>query len=156
MAGENWIHAYYQDIKDGSVTVGRWVQLLYEYIVRGLEEKRFFFDQKKANNAIEWIEKHTFHTEGPLAPGPFLLQLWQKALISCIFGVVDEAGHRQFREVMLIVARKNGKSLFAAAIARYMWKQDGYGTRVFTLAPKLEQAEIIYNNVWVMTTLDPE
>ena len=84
------------------------------------------------------------------------MQPWQKALISCMFGIVDEAGHRQFREVMLIVARKNGKSLFAAAIARYMWKQDGYGTRVFTLAPKLEQAEIIYNNVWVMTTLDPE
>ena len=156
MCGDNYIYAYYQDIKDGSVVVGRWVSLLYEAIVRGLEEKRFFYDPKKANNAIEWIEKHTFHTEGPKAPGPFLLELWQKALVACMFGIVDEAGHRQFREVMLIVARKNGKSLFAAAIARYMWKQDGFGARVYTLAPKLEQAEIIYNSVWVMTQLDPE
>ena len=156
MAGENWIYAYYQRIKDGSIIVGRWVRLLYEKIVTDLQENRLIFDQKKANNAIEWIEKHCFHTEGPKAPGPFLLELWQKALVSCMFGIVDEAGHRQYREVMLIVARKNGKSLFAAAIARYMWKQDGYGARVFTLAPKLEQAEIIYNNVWVMTTLDPE
>ena len=156
MAGENWIHAYYQKIKDGSVTVGRWVRLLYENIERGLEENRFFYDQKKAGQAIEWIEKHTFHTEGPKAPGPFILELWQKALVSCMFGIVDEAGHRQFREVMLIVARKNGKSLFAAAIARYMWKQDGFGARVYTMAPKLDQAEIIYNSVWVMTQLDPE
>ena len=156
MAGENWIYAYYQRIKDGSAVVGRWVRLLYEKINTDLQEGRLIFDQKKANNAIEWIEKHCFHTEGPKAPGPFLLELWQKALVSCMFGIVDEAGHRQYREVMLIVARKNGKSLFAAAIARYMWKQDGYGARVFTLAPKLEQAEIIYNNVWVMTTLDPE
>ena len=156
MAGENWIHAYYQGIKNGSITVGRWVRLLYENIERGLEEGHFFYDQKKANHAIEWIEKHAFHTEGPKAPGPFILELWQKALVSCMFGIVDEAGHRQFREVMLIVARKNGKSLFAAAIARYMWKQDGFGARVYTMAPKLDQAEIIYNSVWVMTQLDPE
>ena len=156
MKGESYIHAYYQDIIDGSVVVGRWVRLLYEYIIHGLEEKRFFFDPKKANNAIEWIEAHCFHTEGPLAPGPFLLELWQKALLSCMFGIVDGNGNRQFREVVLIVARKNGKSIFAAAIARYIWCTDGFGTKVFTTAPKLEQAEIIYSNIWVMTQLDPE
>lgn len=156
MQGESYIYAYYQDIKDGSVVVGRWIRLLYEYIVRGLEEKLFFYDAKRANAAIDWIEAHCFHTEGPLAPGPFKLELWQKALLSCMFGIVDEKGLRQFREVVLIVARKNGKSLFASAVARYMWTQDGFGTKVFTLAPKLEQAEIIYNNVWIMTELDPE
>lgn len=156
MAAENHIYAYYQAIKNGTVAVGRYVRLLYEIIVKGLEEKRFIFDQAKANNAIEWIEKHCFHTEGPKAPGPLLLELWQKALISCIFGIVDENGLRQWREVLLVVARKNGKSLLTAAIARYIWKMEGFGTRVFTIAPKLEQAEIIYNSVWVMTQLDPE
>ena len=156
MQGESYIWTYYQDIKDGSVVVGRWVRLLYEYIVRGLEEKLFFYDAKKANSAIEWIETHCFHTEGPLAPGPFILEIWQKALVSCMFGIVDENGNRQFREVVLIVARKNGKSLFASAIARYIWTQEGFGTKVFTIAPKLEQAAIIYDNIWVMTQLDPE
>ena len=156
MRGKSYIYAYYQGIKDGTFAVGKWVSLLYEYIVKGIEEKRFFFDAKKANHAIEWIEKHCFHTEGPLAPGPFILELWQKALLSCIFGVVDEKGNRQFREVVLIVARKNGKSLFAAAVARYVWLNEGFGTKVFTTAPKLEQAEIIYSNIWVMTQLDPE
>ena len=156
MDGTSWIYAYYQDIKDGSAVVGRWVRLLYEHIVRGLEEKRFFYNAKKANGAIEWIEKHCFHTEGPLAPGPFELELWQKALVSCIFGIEDEKGLRQFREIVLIVARKNGKSLFASALARYIWTQEGFGTRVFTVAPKLDQAEIIYSNIWVMTQLDPE
>lgn len=156
MRGKSYIYAYYQGIKDGTFAVGKWVSLLYEYIVKGIEEKRFFFDAKKANHAIEWIEKHCFHTEGPLAPGPFILELWQKALLSCMFGVVDEKGNRQFREVVLIVARKNGKSLFAAAVARYVWLNEGFGTKVFTTAPKLEQAEIIYSNIWVMTQLDPE
>lgn len=156
-AGDNHIFAYYQKLKDGSVTAGRFVLLIYDYLVKGLEEKRFFFDQKKANDAINWIESHCFHTEGPLAPGPLLLELWEKALVSAIFGIVDKNGLRQFREILLVVARKNGKSILAAAIAAYEWRVDGgYGSRVFCLAPKLEQADIIYNSVWHMTELDPE
>ena len=157
MKRQNYIYAYYQGIKDGSIVVGRWVRMIYEYLVTGLEQKLFYFDQKKANSAIEWIETHCFHTEGPLAPGPLRLELWQKALISAIFGIVDETGHRQFREVLLVVARKDGKSLLAAAIADYIFRVDGgYGAKVYCLAPKLEQADIIYNNVWQMITLDPE
>ena len=157
MKRKNYIYAYYQGIKDGSIVVGRWVRLIYEYLVKGLEEKAFRFDQKKANAAIEWIETHCFHTEGPLAPGPLKLELWQKAMVSAIFGIVDSSGNRQFREILLVVARKNGKSLLAAAIANYEFRVDGgYGSKVYCLAPKLEQADIIYNNVWHMVTLDPE
>ena len=92
-----------------------------------------------------------------MAPGRFLLELWQKALISAIFGIVDSSGHRQFREVIFIVSRKNGKSLLAAAIADYIFRIDGgYGARVFCVAPKLDQADIIYGNAWQMIRLDPE
>ena len=156
-AAQNWILAYYQSIKNGSETVGKWILLLYDYIVQGLEAKRFYFDQKKANDAIEWIEGHCYHTEGPLAPGPLLLAPWQKSLVSCIFGLVNEDGVRQFSEVLLVVARKQGKSALAAAIAKYNWWIDGgYGARVFTIAPKLDQADIIYNNIWQMCLLEPE
>lgn len=157
MDKDNYIYAYYQKIKNGSVCVGRWIRLIYEYLVRGLEEKRFYFDANEANNAVEWVEQHCFHTEGPKAPGAFTLELWQKAFLSAVFGIVDENGNRQFREVVLIVARKNGKSLFAAAIANYIFRvKGGFGARVYCLAPKLEQADIIYNNVWQMVQLDPE
>lgn len=157
MDKDNFILSYFQKIKDGSVCVGRWVRLLYEYLVKGIESGEFIFDQKKANNAVEWIESHCFHTEGVLAPGNLKLALWQKALVSAIFGIVDETGTRRFREVFLVVARKNGKSLLAAAIAKYTWWVDGgYGSRVYTLAPKLDQAEIIYSDIWQMVLLDPE
>lgn len=154
----NYIRQYYQQIRDGSVTVGRWISSLYEYIVRGIEEKQFVFDQKKANHAIDWIQAHCFHVEGPLAPQPIKLELWQKALISCIFGILDAKTHkRQFREIVLVVARKNGKSLLASSIANYIFQVDGgYGCRVYNIAPKLEQADIIYNNTWAMIQLDPE
>lgn len=157
MTADNYILAYYQRIKDGREPVGRWIEAVYEYLVTGLNEKRFFFDQKKANTAVEWIEKHSFHTEGPLAPGPFLLELWEKAFVSALFGIVDENGTRQFREIFLLIGRKNGKSLLAAAIAKYVWWIDGgYGAKIYNLAPKLDQADIIYNNIWQICLLDPE
>lgn len=154
---DNYILKYYQGIKDESIIVGSWIKLIYEYIVTGLNSGAFKFNKKKADAAIEWIEKHCRHTEGELAPGLMKLELWQKALISCVFGIVDENDKRIFREIVLVVARKNGKSLFASAIANYVFFLDGgYGTRIYCLAPKLDQAEIIYSNIWTQISLDKE
>ena len=154
---DNWIYTYYQGIKNGTYLTGRFVTLLYEYLVKGLQEKQFFFDGNKANSAIDWIESHCFHTEGVLAPGLLKLEVWQKAFLSAIFGIVDENGNRYFREIFLVVARKNGKSLLASAIGNYTWRVDGgFGSRVFCIAPKFDQADIIYNCIWQMVQLDPE
>ena len=156
MVKDNYIWTYYQGIKNGTYTVGQWIERVYEYIVHGLDEKRFFFDQKKANDAIEWIEGHCFHTEGPLAPGNIVLEVWQKAFISCIYGVVDAEGRRQFREILLVVGRKNGKTKLASALGDYEFRSAEYGSRVFCVAPKLDQADLVYNDIWQMVTLDPE
>ena len=156
MSEDNFIYAYYQAIKSGQIIAGKWIHRIYEYIIKGLEEKSFFYDQKKGNGAVDWIESHCYHTEGALAPGNFKLELWQKALVSAIFGIVDSNGLRQFREVCLLVGRKNGKSLLASSIAKYEWMVDGgYGARIYTIAPKLDQADIIYNNIWQQVIVDP-
>ena len=156
MGKDNYIYAYYQGIRNGKYTVGRWIELVYEYIVHGIEGKQFYFDAKKASDAIEWIESHCFHTEGPLAPGNITLELWQKAFLSCIYGVVDADGRRQFREILLVVGRKNGKTKLASAIGDYEFRSAEYGSRVFCIAPKLDQADLVYNDLWQMVTLDPE
>jgi phage terminase large subunit-like protein len=154
---ENYILSYYQGIKDGSQVVGKWIELLYEYIVKGLEEKRFFYDHKKAMKVIEYFEHHVFHVEGAKAPNPIELELWQKAFLSCVYGLVDDQGHRQFREVMLLIARKNGKSLLASGIGKYHFENgEEYGAKIYCLAPKLDQTDIVYNNLWQMVQLDPE
>ena len=157
MGGVNWITEYHNAINDGRIIAGKYIRLLYEYLVAGLDAKWFFYDEEKATKAVEWIEAHCYHTEGPLATRPIVLELWQKAMLSAIFGVVDGDGLRQFKEVLLVVARKNGKSKLGAAIADYIWRvEGGYGSRVFCIAPKLDQADIIYNDIWQMVTLDPE
>lgn len=157
IAADDPIHSYYQGIIDGTFTVGRWIRLVFEYLVNGVDEGRFFFEKERADDAISWIETHGFHTEGPLAPGHLKLELWQKAILSAMYGIRDAKGNRQFREVVLVVARKNGKSAFATAVANYEFRSvGGYGARIYCVAPKLEQADIIYTNLWAMIQLDPE
>ena len=155
---DNWILRYYQQIKDGSVLVGKWILCLYEMIVHKIEAGEYLYDAKKADKAIRWIEKYCHHTEGEQAPGRLTLELWQKALVACMFGLCDpKTGKRQFREVFLVVGRKNGKSLFASAVANYTFFEDGgFGARIYCVAPKLDQADIIYNDIWTMITLEPD
>lgn len=140
----NYIYEYYQAIINGEIVVGRWVRAWYELIIKGLENKSFFYKPKLANRAIKFIENFVHHHEGALAPQLVKLELWQKAFLSVVFGIVDENGLRQFREVDLIVARKNGKTLFASGIAEYMTFCDDYGGRIYFCAPKLEQANLCF------------
>lgn len=157
MKKDNYIYAYYQQIKTGTITVGAWIMRLYEKIIKDLDSKVVFFDKKKADDAIEWMENHAFHVEGSKAPNKIEFELWQKAFLSCVYGLCDENGHLMFREIVLIMARKNGKSLLASAMGKYNWfLQGGYGAKVYVIAPKLDQADIVYNTIWHMTQLDPE
>lgn len=154
---ENYILTYYQKISDGTITVGKWVKLAYEMIIKGLENKSFFYDSKKAHKAINFIEKFAHHHEGALAPQNIKLELWQKALVSAVFGIVDKDGYRQFREVLCVVSRKNGKTLLDASIADYMAFCDGeYGARLYFIAPKLQQASLCYDALYQMIKKEPD
>lgn len=154
----DFILEYHNQIKNGTVTVGNYIKILYDMIQAKRADGSYVFNEQKAMDAVDWFEKHCFHCEGDLAPGNIELELWQKAMLSCVFGLMDPtSGKRQFREIVLIVARKNGKSLISAGIGKYVWYLDGgYGARVYCIAPKLDQADIIYNDIWQMVLLDPD
>lgn len=154
--GANYILEYYQKINDGSIIAGQWIHRLYDLLVKKLESKELFFDAKKAAAAIGYAES-CHHVEGPLAPGLIKLELWQKAFLSCQYGLVDENGEKAFREILLVIARKNGKSVIGSVEGKYNFLKDGgYGARVYNIAPKLDQADIVYNNLWTMITLDED
>lgn len=151
----NYIYEYYQKIKSGEIIVGKWILLIFGYIIKGLEQGKFLFNAKKANKAIRFIESFCHHCEG--RSDLLILELWQKAIVSVIFGIVEKDGTRVFREVVIIMMRKQGKTLFASAIIAYMAYLDGeYGAKVYCLASKLEQANIVYDNFYQMIGKEPE
>ena len=152
----NYILEYYQAIRDGSEPAGRWILAWYEYIVKGLERGSFFYAAKKAKACIVFAENFCRHHEGELAPGLIKLELWQKAFLSVVFGIVDKDGNRQFREIVLIVARKAGKTLMAAIVSAYLAYMDGeYGARIYMAAPKLEQARLCFDAFFQMVQKEP-
>ena len=152
----NYIYEYYQKINDGTIIVGKWVKLVYDIIIDDIKNKKYTYDAKKAKKAILYIEHYCRHHEGELAPQHLKLELWQKALVSCIFGLVDDDGNRHYREIMVIIARKNGKSLLASAISSYMLYLDDYGARVYFVAPKLQQANLCFDALYQMIKKEPE
>ena len=152
----NYIFQYWEAIQNGTVTVGKWIRTIYKILVDGLKSGKWDYDEGKAEKAIKFIENFCHHSEG--RNDLLKLELWQKAIVSAIFGIMDKkTGYRQFREVFIVVARKNGKTLFAAAIAAYMTYIDGeYGAKVYFLAPKLDQAELVYDAFYQIVQADDE
>ena len=139
------------------MVVGKWIRQLYQVITDGIAEGRWFYDERLANNAIGFIQRYCHHYKGVLAPKRLKLSLWQRAAISVIFGIVDETGKRQFREVFWVVGRKQGKTLLAAAIASYMAYAAGeYGSEIYFLAPKLDQADLCYSALEFNVHAEPE
>lgn len=155
----NPIIEYYNKITSGEVKVSQKVRRVYKKLVDDIHDpnSEWEYNPKKANHAIEFIENFCKHSKGKAGGKPFILELWQKAPIAAIFGFVHKIdGTRKYREVMLFVARKNGKSTLGAAIALYMLVADGEpGPEVVSAATKKDQAKIIWSEAKRMVKKSP-
>ena len=104
------------------------------------------YQQSKADHVIDFVQKYCKHSKGALGGQPFELELWQKAIVAAGFGFVHKIDQtRRFRQLLLFVARKNGKSMLGSALALYMLIADSEsGPEVVSAATKREQAKIIW------------
>lgn len=155
----NYIEIYYGKIKSGDAIVSEKVKKLFEHLHDKIHDSgsRYIFDEKKANHAIDFIERYCKHSKGKWAGKPVVLEVWQKAILSALFGFIDKnTGLRQYRELILIVARKNGKSTLSSGIGLYLLMADGEpGSEVYSVATQREQAKIIWNEAVRMVKKSP-
>lgn len=155
MPYRNYIYEYQAKITSGEIIVGKWILAIYKILVEGLEKQDFFFNQKKANKAIKFVENFCHHSKG--RNDLIKLELWQKAILCAMFGIVDDEGVRIFREVFIVIGRKNGKSLFASAVIAYMaYLEPEYGQEIYCLAPKLDQAALVFDGFYQMVQAEEE
>ncbi|WP_425451898.1 terminase large subunit [Paraliobacillus ryukyuensis] len=144
----NPIKKYWQEISKGNIVVNDKIKRVYKKLVNDLEnnESIYEYSEERANHAIDFIEKFCKHSKGKLGGKPFKLELWQKAMTAALFGFVHKTeGTRKYREFILIVARKNGKSAWGSAVALYMLMADGEpGPEVVSAATKKDQAKIVW------------
>lgn len=153
----NYIKEYYDLIKNSKVKVSKKVKKQFEKLIFDLENPgKYHFDLDKANRPIEFVERFCKHSKGKWAGKPVMLDLWQKAILQSIFGFVNENGDRKYRELLIVVARKNGKSTLLSAIALYMLFGDHEGgAQICCVASKKEQAKIVFNEAKNMVAQSP-
>ncbi|MEG0165855.1 terminase large subunit [Anaerorhabdus sp.] len=153
----NYIKEYWKLIDSGKEVVSKKIYKTYKYLNYCIDHQdKYSFSNKRAHHAIDFIEKYCKHSKGKMGGQPFKLELFQKAMISAIFGFVDINGNRQYTEAIFIVAKKNGKSLLASAIGVYMMIADGEaGAEVYAVATKKDQAKIIWQEAKRMIRKSP-
>lgn len=143
----NPILEYYEQIKNGKVTVcdkiRKWYKHLSDKVINPTDG--YHYEAKRGNHIIEFIENYCRHSKGKMGGQLVKLELWEKAWLAATFGFVDDDGIRQYNLSVLIIGKKNGKSLLASAIGLYMLIGDGEpGPEVYAVATKRDQAKIIW------------
>ncbi len=154
----NYIEKYYAEIKNGNIVVSDKVRRTFRHLVDKIQHPgQYVYDDEKAKFVIDFIQTFCRHSKGQWAGKPVILELWQKAITAALFGFVDkDTGLREYRECILIVARKNGKSTWAACIGLFLLIADGEGgPEIYSAATKRDQAKIIWSEAVRMIKKSP-
>lgn len=126
----NPILEYWEQIQTGKTLVDKKVYQQYEEIVRWIKDngyKEWFYSNERANHIIEFAENYCCHSKGKLAGKKVVLELWEKAYLASVYGFIDIEGNRKHQRVVLIVGKKNGKSLLDSIMGLYGLVGDNEG-----------------------------
>ncbi len=137
---------YFQDVIDGKITTSQKVIKLAKKLIDRFDDgyKCWHYDAEKALRPVKFIERFIFISQGKVGKH-LVLEDYELAFIETAFGFVDELGMRQFNEVLLIIARKNGKTELGAAISLYLMTKDGeFAPQLYSVATNKDQASLMY------------
>lgn len=145
---DNYLIQYYQEIKKGNIIVGSELMMQLDFLIDELNNPKFVFDTKPGLARIKFIETFCKHTKSPFNGKPFILELWEKALLQTAYGFkYKDTGLRRFNEVILLVARKNGKTTFIAGIDLAEFFLSSGGTDIVCASNTNDQASILFEEI---------
>lgn len=151
---------YAKMVAEGSIVANKWVKLACQRHLKDLERSKdknypWKFDEEKAWRPIRFVETKCKPSKGNLKK--LVMQPWQHFVVGCMFGWVDKrTGLRRFRESLIFLGRKNGKTTLESGLADYMVGYDGEnGPNVYFLANSQKQASILYEESRSMITASP-
>ncbi len=144
----NYLLEYYREIKEGKIPVGQELKATLDKLIKDLDDPRYIFDEKAGNIRIQFIETFCKHTKSPFNGEPFILELWEKAILQTAYGFKEKTtGLRRFNEVVLLVARKNGKTTFIAGIDLAEFFLSKGGVDIVCASNTNDQASILYEEI---------
>ena len=152
---------YIDDVMAGRQLVCKWTRLAVERHLNDLKRAEgndpafpYYFDEAQAIRVIDF-KQLLRHTKGEWADPRkhdtrIRLEPWQQFKDWVLFGWRREGGYRRFTKAYIEVARKNGKTTDAAAIANYCFFMDSpreIGPEVYCVATKKEQAKYAWEEI---------
>lgn len=137
---------YAEDVLSGKIVACHNIQLACKRYLDWFDREDIEFRVERCERVVNFISKLK-HFDGKAAGKPFVLEQWQKWVIYNIFGwYYKESGLRVTNKALILMARKNGKTAFAAAISLYCLIGDGeQGAQVLNVANNGEQARLLFN-----------
>lgn len=142
---------YVADVVAGRILACKWLRLACERAANdaareGTDAFPYVMSAERAERACSFIELLA-HYKGKWAGQHVRLEAWQVFIIASLFGWVHrDTGLRRFRTGYVECPRKNGKSLFAAAITLYMLTADREaGAECYSAATTRDQAKIVFH-----------
>ncbi len=152
----NYLIEYYQKVMSNEILVGEELKTMLKRLMDDLVDPRFDFDEKPGNLRIDFIETFCKHTKSPFNGQPFILELWEKALIQTAYGFkMKETALRRFNEVILLIARKNGKTTFIAGLDLAEFFLSKGGVDIVCASNTSEQANILFEEINNMREQSP-
>lgn len=145
-ANYNPILEYWEEIQSGKKVVCDKIYRTYRKLVHDIYNPgEYHYSNARANHILEFAENYCRQSRGKWGGKRVELELWEKAHLAAVFGFIDDDGLRKYRESVLIVGKKNGKSLLASIVGLYMLTADGeHGPEVYAVATKKDQSKIIW------------
>jgi len=154
----NPILEYWEQMKNGEIVVSDKIYRTYKKLAYDVVSTTsiYYYSNPRANHVIEFVERYCRHSKGKLGGKRIVLELWEKALLATVFGFIDIEGNRKYREALLIIGKKNGKSLLASAVGLYLQIADQEpGAEIYAVATKKDQAKIIWEEAKRMVRKSP-
>lgn len=137
---------YFGGIIDGKIIACEKMKRVSEILMEQfLTPGEFHFDYSIAKRHTDFIEKFCKQPSGKLG-ADLKLELFQKARLQALFGMVDDNNLRQYNECLIIEGRKNGKTTETASVELDMLCNDKEGSpQIYNIATMLDQAKLGFN-----------
>ena len=157
----SYLLEYREAIRSGEIIAGIELTTELDNLIADLDDPEYRYDTTKADLLIDFIESCCKLTVSPFYGLPFKLELWEKAFIevSFSFQIQDDNGEwvERFQEILLLIARKNGKTEFIAAILFALLILGNAGSQIVCSGTNDNIASICYDTIDRMRLLvDPK
>lgn len=156
-ADNSYLLKYISEIEYGNIIVGQELWLELSRLKEDFHNDRYIYNTDKANLYMDFMEHCVRLTKSPFYNKPMVLMLWQKALIETIFSFkMSETGFERFKKILLLIARKNGKSETTSGLGLTEFYLGNEGADIVCSSNDDNQASIVYDAIDLMRQLiDP-